>query len=204
MPGVRTAFLLGHHGCWLELRLWTRGKQPLRVRAGVVMSSRGIEARIDLSGNVKHYWYIMRTDPFSDRKNRLRVQELYITEPFALMAIRYTGPNALMTIQKLPAAPAQNTARSPNRGMDLQRGEGQQWDTDPFTHKVHTLLYGRIVTPAMVFNAGETVRVEISLMHGECLGRKRPRAELIFQGLRKVSDSTSASDDARSITKQTP
>ena len=187
MPGVRTAFLLGHHGCWLELRLWTRGKQPLRVRAGVVMSSRGIEARIDLSGNVKHYWYIMRTDPFSDRKNRLRVQELYITEPFALMAIRYTGPNALMTIQKLtyfksaagrfitglksmPAAPAQNT----------------------------------IVTPAMVFNAGETVRVEISLMHGECLGRKRPRAELIFQGLRKVSDSTSASDDARSITKQTP
>jgi hypothetical protein len=43
MPGVRTAFLLGHHGCWLELRLWPRGKQPLRVRAGVVMKMREVE-----------------------------------------------------------------------------------------------------------------------------------------------------------------
>jgi hypothetical protein len=163
MPGVRTAFLLGHHGCWLELRLWTRGKQPLRVRAGVVMSSRGIEARIDLSGNVKYYRYIMRTDPFSDRKNRLRVQELYITEPL-LMAIRYTGPNALMTIQKI-----------------------RQGNRQP-TQLFFAPAQNTIVTPAMVFNAGETVRVEISLMHGECLGRKRPRAELIFQGLRKVSD----------------
>jgi hypothetical protein len=90
MPGVRTAFLLGHHGCWLELRLWPRGKQPLRISAGVVMSP-------DRVGVVILAWFILvlgdialHIHPNITPGNKLRWRILFAI-PLVITALGFAG-----------------------------------------------------------------------------------------------------------------